>query len=460
MRNFVFFKSLAVFLCLSGAFVLAQPVMSFGAVSEEHYSEVEVILDGQFSLSDIASLPRAPGSNLEVLDGGKRVKAQLPSEYVAALADSGADIDILRNFVLIEGGAEAASTDEDMFIDTVCPGDFVIDSNGSNPYITDGGNDYTAFSSIIIEGLPDGAEVTCMDIEGYGWIIEHDRPTDVRARLYNENKSIYYQLWNQQYADPGEFGELVWGITVFNGEPANQTWQIGAGDWVPGATGFIDYWCLKLYYVDFGGYCSANGEEYCWEYVERVQVGTINNYTGDECGGYKDFTSSDSTTMVSGVGYPIAVTIYEPDPDDRCGVWVDWNRDKDFYDAGETISMSGNPSAGYFTGTITPPAGTYSGPTRMRVRIQWDSGIYPPTPAVPCGVSDTGETEDYTIIVEGVEPPPAGDMDGDGDVDMFDVDELCEMWLTDDATCDIYPEGGDGIVDMGDFAVQAEDYGP
>ena len=32
------------------------------------------------------------------------------------------------------------------------------------------------------------------------------------------------------------------------------------------------------------------------------------------------------------------------------------------------------------------------------------------------------------------------------------ADELCKMWLTGDVSCDIWPEAGDGIVDMQDFA--------
>jgi hypothetical protein len=294
------------------------------------------------------------------------------------------------------------------------------------------------------------------------WEICHDWPLDVAAAVFNYVGDKYRIVWYQGLDAPGCFGETdLVDTTTFAGEPVNQQWELWAGDWAnSGDWGYITEWEITLYYFDYGGYCDANGD--CFENIGRVEVGDIDNITADnECvGGYADYTSL-STDMEPGVGYPIAVTIFYPDGDDRCGVWIDWDQDK-IFDVGtdEDISMSGDPSDGYFTGTITPPLDAAVGPTRMRVRVQWDSGVGPEVSAEPCGSGISGgEVEDYTIVVIG-EEPPEGDMDGDGDVDMFDVDELCEMWLTDDVTCDIYPEGGDGLVDMQDFAIQAENYGP
>ena len=286
----------------------------------------------------------------------------------------------------------------------------------------------------------------------------HTWPADVVAALFDEDGDIQYTAWYLGYEYSGYFGESVDGIWDFVGEPVNQTWEFWAGDWASGDTGFINEWEITLYYLDAGGYCGVTFTEICYEVIEQVQVGDIDNDTGDFCGYYADYTSI-STDMDVGVSYPITVNIVYADDGDRVGVWVDWNQDHDFDDADETISMSGSTSTGIYNGTITPPAGALTGPTRMRVRLQWNTGVGEEVPAEPCGSSEYGEVEDYTIVVVGAQPVP-GDMDGDGDVDLLDVDELCEMWLTDDVTCDIYPEGGDGTVDMQDFAVQAENYGP
>jgi hypothetical protein len=144
----------------------------------------------------------------------------------------------------------------------------------------------------------------------------------------------------------------------------------------------------------FGLYCSASGG--CSDSIpgslniDSVVVGSINN-SGTGCDGYFDYTSL-STTMQIGLGY--AITVINGDPynsSDQCGIWVDWNQDEDFGDAGEMIPVSGGNVV--FTATITPPAGAALGSTRMRIRIRWTGTLS------PCGTTTWGEVEDYTIIV-------------------------------------------------------------
>ncbi|MBW8040175.1 MAG: hypothetical protein FVQ85_09275 [Planctomycetes bacterium] len=141
-------------------------------------------------------------------------------------------------------------------------------------------------------------------------------------------------------------------------------------------------------------FCDASGSDFAeWQYIMGVQVGSINNIpTGNDH--YADYTSL-STTLMPEIGYPVTVTRGNPWDDvfDKCGLWVDWNQDQDFYDAGEQITMSLGVDPCTFTGTITPPAGAVLGNTRMRVRITWND-----TP-LPCGPSNYGEVEDYTINV-------------------------------------------------------------
>jgi len=139
-------------------------------------------------------------------------------------------------------------------------------------------------------------------------------------------------------------------------------------------------------------YCDASGSD-LYHYIKGVQVGSINNIPTDNHY-YADYTSL-STTMVPEVGYPVTVTRGNPWDDvyDKCGLWVDWNQDMDFYDVGEQISMSLGVDPCTFTGTITPPAGAVLGNTRMRTRITWNQIPY------PCGNTNYGEVEDYTITI-------------------------------------------------------------
>jgi PKD repeat protein len=139
-------------------------------------------------------------------------------------------------------------------------------------------------------------------------------------------------------------------------------------------------------------YCTANAST-CDEYISRVQVNTINNITTCTTGGYANYTSM-FTRLSPGASYPVTITngltIYSGD---QCGIWVDWNHDADFLDANETITVSGTPGVGPYTGTIIPPANASKGLTRMRTRIMW-TGVLS-----SCGTTSYGEVEDYGIYV-------------------------------------------------------------
>ncbi len=145
-----------------------------------------------------------------------------------------------------------------------------------------------------------------------------------------------------------------------------------------------------------GQYCSASGG--CNEYIYAVQVGTINN-TAAICNNYADYTSSHSTLMEIGTGYPITVvTAVGPVPyvgyeGDQCGIWVDWNQDGDFDDLNETVYTASGCCL--FTTTITPLSEALAGDTRMRVRLMRLGTLS------PCGSTTYGEVEDYTIAVGG-----------------------------------------------------------
>ncbi len=141
-----------------------------------------------------------------------------------------------------------------------------------------------------------------------------------------------------------------------------------------------------------GGYCSANSNSSDYEYIERVQMGTIDNSSG--ASGYSDYTGQ-STDMNIGSGYLTTITLNTTYATDIGGMWIDWNQDEDFDDAGETITTSWI-GVGPYTVTVTPPAGATPGATRMRVRIM--DGEFDPTPFA-CGSTSYGEVEDYTITV-------------------------------------------------------------
>ncbi|MEL6655917.1 MAG: GEVED domain-containing protein [Bacteroidota bacterium] len=143
-------------------------------------------------------------------------------------------------------------------------------------------------------------------------------------------------------------------------------------------------------------YCGVSSTD-CDEYISRVQIGAIDNSSDCTPGGYQNHTD-ESTIVEIGTSYSITVTNGNPYPQDECGIYVDWNQDGDFFDANETISVSGNPGAGPYNATITPPAGALVGDTRMRIRITYNQS------SEPCNNHRWGESEDYTLNVQAVFP--------------------------------------------------------
>ncbi|RYD58578.1 MAG: T9SS type A sorting domain-containing protein [Sphingobacteriales bacterium] len=84
-----------------------------------------------------------------------------------------------------------------------------------------------------------------------------------------------------------------------------------------------------------------------------------------------------------------------PDFDEFYKIWVDWNQDGDFVDAGEQVYSSGSRIAagGTATGSFTVPAGAVVGQTRLRVRSGF--GFL----GGSCDYADFGEVEDYDFFV-------------------------------------------------------------
>ncbi|MBE9467988.1 MAG: T9SS type A sorting domain-containing protein [Bacteroidetes bacterium] len=140
-------------------------------------------------------------------------------------------------------------------------------------------------------------------------------------------------------------------------------------------------------------YCSASGGGE--EYIKNVKIGAIDNTSSYDASGYHDYTSL-STDVNKGAYYNIEITNGEHSIGDKIGCWIDWNQDNDFYDDGETISIS--YSSGLGTSTISIPASAVIGNTRMRVRVVYSS-------LSPCDPTYYGEVEDYTLsITDNSEP--------------------------------------------------------
>ena len=163
-----------------------------------------------------------------------------------------------------------------------------------------------------------------------------------------------------------------------------------------------------------GGDCAGNGPDYpCgganvggwepwWEWIARVQFGSIDNASGKEA--YKFFPGAGKAqvepgakvtlTVTPGLSYPQYVTeLYYT-------AYIDFNGDGDFEDAGEEVLRKRTTSKGV-TQEVHVPAGARAGVTRLRVIVQ--RGQY----AGPCENFSFGEVEDYLVCIGGDGNPPA-----------------------------------------------------
>jgi len=144
-------------------------------------------------------------------------------------------------------------------------------------------------------------------------------------------------------------------------------------------------------------YCNSASTNVNDEYISRVQLNTIDNNSGAQF--YSDFTSI-STTLTKDTEYTITVTptwtgtVYN----EAYRVWIDYNRDGDFTDAGENVFSQGNTQATSVSGSFTIPSSAVENSTRMRVSMKYNAL---PT---PCEDFQYGEVEDYTISIEGSGP--------------------------------------------------------
>ncbi|NNE29516.1 MAG: HYR domain-containing protein [Saprospiraceae bacterium] len=155
-------------------------------------------------------------------------------------------------------------------------------------------------------------------------------------------------------------------------------------------------------------YCASSGSQPWQQWIGNVTFNTLDNDSGKN--GYGDFTTL-STDVTTGNSYPLSVQpIYSwTHWDEHINVWIDFNQDGDFEDAGELV-LNQISLAGVDGGTVPPvtasiniPGSAVTGSTRMRVSMQKEAF------ADPCESFIFGEVEDYSvnIVSSGTQSAPA-----------------------------------------------------
>ncbi len=140
-------------------------------------------------------------------------------------------------------------------------------------------------------------------------------------------------------------------------------------------------------------YCASRGSNSTLVFIDYVRLGSINRVSGND-GGYYNGTaistnaalgSTQTITFSSG----FASTTYRQ----YWRVWIDYNKNGVFTDAGEQVVSTNITGSGNGTASFVIPATALTGATRMRVASK--NGSYPTS----CQTFSYGEVEDYTINI-------------------------------------------------------------
>jgi hypothetical protein len=140
-------------------------------------------------------------------------------------------------------------------------------------------------------------------------------------------------------------------------------------------------------------YCNPSPTSVDGTGITNVTCGAINNTTGTETNNYGNYSAQiasfmQSSTATVNITYSTGYTYLTK-------IWVDWNDDGDFDDAGEEVysgeSLSANPTT--LVATFNVPVTATVGNHRMRI-----GGCDSSTP-IPCYASSYGTYEDYTLNV-------------------------------------------------------------
>jgi hypothetical protein len=141
-------------------------------------------------------------------------------------------------------------------------------------------------------------------------------------------------------------------------------------------------------------YCASKGNSVADEFIGRVQLGTINNLSGANAG-YGNFTNL-STDLTKGTSNTITITPTWTGSkyNEAYSVWIDYNADGDFTDAGEQVWTKTASQTTPVSGSFTVPSTASVGATRMRVSMKYN--------AIPtaCETFSYGEVEDYTVNIK------------------------------------------------------------
>lgn len=204
---------------------------------------------------------------------------------------------------------------------------------------------------------------------------------DKASKIAYRNLTVYLSS-SSVYAD-ARIGAIQAAIDLFGaGSPeviatTNAWYAVGVGCNYDGTQ------CPPVFY------CNSQGNSQVDEWIGKVQIGSFINTSGAS-----PYTFFSTLPVSLNIGQANSFTLTPAFAGiayaEYWRIWIDYNGDKDFNDAGELVYDAGSTSSGARTGSFTVPS-TASGNTRMRISMKYGAA---PT---ACEVFSFGEVEDYPV---------------------------------------------------------------
>ncbi|QCR24230.1 S8 family serine peptidase [Pontibacter sp. SGAir0037] len=144
-------------------------------------------------------------------------------------------------------------------------------------------------------------------------------------------------------------------------------------------------------------YCTNTGTATTGARINRLVLGTSTVAMPATCATYRDLTSN-IFSFEPGQAQTISLQLSDCSTESAkmAKVFIDWNGDGDFNDAGETAATSGVINgSGTFNASVTAPFALTAGyKTRMRIVVEETTNA---ANVVACGTTQRGETQDYLV---------------------------------------------------------------
>ena len=154
--------------------------------------------------------------------------------------------------------------------------------------------------------------------------------------------------------------------------------------------------------------CSSSATSTSDEEILKVTFGTLSNTStcattggaGSTLNMYSNYTAvtAPNVTKCTNVNWSVQIGTCGGNFGNAVAIFIDWNNDNDFLDAGETAYVSASSTTGPHTesGTINIPGNSALGNIHMRV-VNVETST--PSSITSCGTYSWGETEDYLINI-------------------------------------------------------------